>query len=288
MGEAARLHEEQVAYWSGPGGERWVRGHRRSEAMMVGIADIALDRAAARAGESVVDIGCGCGATTVALAERVGPAGHVLALDVSAPILAAARERLGGLPQVETVLADAASHEFRPASADLLFSRFGVMFFGDPTAAFGNLRRALKPGGRLAFACWRQPRENPWMMTPLEAVRRHAPAPPRPGPEEPGPFSFADQARVARILTAAGFGPVEFEPLDLMVDLASGQGLEAAVETALGVGPSARALEDQPDQVRAAAAVDLRKTLSAYLVGRSVRLAAAVWLVRAGGAAERA
>ena len=137
--------------------------------------------------------------------RRSAPIGHVLGIDISAPMLARARQVApAGLP-VDFVLADATVYPFDPASFDLLASRFGVMFFAEPALSFANLRRALRPSGRLAFACWREPRENPWMMAPLQAVYKHVPKLPQQGPEDPGPFAFASEARVHRILGEAGF-----------------------------------------------------------------------------------
>jgi hypothetical protein len=155
------------------------------------------------------------------------------------------------------------------------------MFFGDPTAAFANLRKALKPTGRVVFACWRTPPENPWMSVPMQAARKHLPPAPEPGPEDPGPLSFGRSERVTRILTAAGFTPPTFEKVDMSVDLAAGLGLDAAVAGALEFGPAARAIEGQPDAVRDAVAVTLRETLAPYLADDgSVKLPAAIWIVR--------
>jgi len=126
-----------------------------------------------------------------------------------------------GLP-VEFVLADATVYPFDPAGIDLLVSRFGVMFFADPAVSFANMRRGLRPSGRLAFVCWREPRENPWLMTPLQAVYKHAPRLPQLGPEDPGPFAFASEARVIRILGEAGFSGIAMQPHDLLLDVAGG------------------------------------------------------------------
>ena len=169
------------------------------------VAEILIDRARPKAGERILDIGCGAGATTFALAQKTGPAGRVLGVDVSAPMLTRARQVAPkGLP-VEFILADATVYPFEPAAFDLLASRFGVMFFAEPALSFANLRKALKPSGRLAFACWREPRNNPFFMAPLQAVYQHVPKLPQPGPEDPGPFSFASEARVNRVLSEAGF-----------------------------------------------------------------------------------
>ncbi len=183
------------------------------------------------------------------------------------------------LKTVEYICADAAVHDFAAPIADWLFSRFGVMFFGDPAAAFANLKRALKPGAKLLFACWRAPSENPWMMVPLQAAYEHVPRLPKPDPEDPGPYSFADTARVTRILIAAGFAAPRFTPVDVALDFAAGQGFDNAVRLALSVGATSRAIQDQPEDVRAKVAASVRKALSPYLKSGTVALAGAIWMV---------
>jgi SAM-dependent methyltransferase len=185
-----------------------------------------------------------------------------------------------GLP-LDFALADATVYPFDPESFDLLVSRFGVMFFAEPVISFSNLRRALGRSGRLAFACWREPRENPWMTLPLQAVYQHVPKPPPPGPEDPGPFAFASEERVHRILGEAGFKAIEMEPVALAFDIALGRGLEAAVQSAMQIGPSSRALEGHPPEVRAATAKSIGELLTPYQRGESVPLAGSIWIVTA-------
>src|SRR5688572_12503791 len=194
------LNADQIAYWNGPAGQRWTDRQALQDVLLAPVSEILIDRAGVRAGERIIDVGCGCGAIAIALAQRTGPAGHVLGIDISAPMLAQARQLTpAGIP-VEFVLADATVYPFVPAGFDLLVSRFGVMFFAEPVLSFANMRRALRPSGRLAFACWREPRENPWMMAPLQAVYQHVPKLPQQEPEDPGPFAFASEVRVHRIL----------------------------------------------------------------------------------------
>ena len=275
---------DEIAYWNGPGGQRWLNRQATQDVLLAPIGEILLERAAPRAGQFVLDIGCGCGATTFALARRVAPGGHVLGIDVSALMLQRARELAPvGLP-VEFALADATVYSFEAGRADLLCSRFGVMFFADPVRSFGNMRRGLRAGARLAFACWRPARENPWLMVPLQEAYRHVPRLPEIGPEDPGPFSFADERRVRAILESAGFSAIRLEPVDLLLDLATGGGLEAAVGTAVGMGPASRALDGQPPALRAAAEVSIRTALARHQVGDCVPLAAALWVVTATSA----
>ena len=274
---------DQIAYWNGPGGQHWADRQQAQDVVLAPVSDVLIDRAHAKAGERIIDVGCGCGATTIALAQKVGLAGHVLGIDISAPMLARARQLLTpGLP-VEFALADATVYPFVPASFDLVVSRFGVMFFAEPARSFANLRRALRPTGRLTFACWRDPRENPFFMAPLQAVYKHVPKLPRPEPEDPGPFSFASEERVRRILGEAGFQGIEMEPCNLALDVAVGRGLDVAVQSALEIGPAARALAEQPPDVVAAATDSIREALAVYLSGPSVPLPASIWIVTARG-----
>ena len=274
---------DQIAYWNGPGGQHWTDRQQTQDALLATISEILIDRAKAKAGERIVDVGCGCGATAIALAEKVGPTGHVLGVDISAPMLARARQIAPNEVPVDFILADATVYPFVPASFDLLVSRFGVMFFAEPALSFANMRKALRPSGRLAFACWREPRDNPWLMTPLQAVYKHVPKLPQLGPEDPGPFAFASEQRVQRILSEAGFSRTAMERCDLSLDVAVGGGLDTAVETALDIGPASRALEGQPSEVRAAATGSIREALAPFVRGQAVPLPASIWIVTALG-----
>jgi ubiquinone/menaquinone biosynthesis C-methylase UbiE len=272
---------DQIAYWNGPVGQHWTDRQAIQDVLLAPVSEILIDRAGAKAGERIIDVGCGCGATAIALAERVAPSGFVLGIDISAPMLSCARQLAPkGLP-LDFVLADATVYPFDPSSFELLASRFGVMFFADPVVSFANLRRALAPSGRLAFACWREPRDNPWMMTPLQAAYQHVPKLPQVGPEDPGPFAFASEERVRRVLGDAGFKQVAMDPCNLMLDLAIGRGLEVAVQGALEIGPSSRALEGQPPELREAARNSIREALLPFVRGPSVPLPASVWMVTA-------
>jgi SAM-dependent methyltransferase len=182
---------------------------------------------------------------------------------------------------MDLVLADATVHAFEPGTANLLVSRFGVMFFADPVLSFQNMRRALRPGGRIAFACWRALDDNPWMQVPLQAAVRHVAPPPAAGPGAPGMFSFASEERVRGILSVAGFADIDMEAVDLSLDLATGKGLDAAVESALEVGPLHRALEGQPPDVMAKVVGTTRMALAPFQKGDTVALGASVWIATA-------
>ena len=272
---------DQIAYWNGAGGQRWADRQAVQDILLQPLADILIDRAKVKTGMRILDVGCGSGATSFAFAQATGASGHVMGIDISAPMLARARESTPPGAPVEFVLADATVYPFTPNSFDLLASRFGVMFFADPVLSFANMRKAMRQSGRLVFICWREPRENPFFMTPLQAVYRHVPKMPPVGPEDPGPFSFASQERVKRVLAAAGFSEIAMEARDLKLDIAIGQGLDAAVQSAAQLGPAARALNDQPPDIVAAATQSIREALTPHLTGEGVPLDAAIWIVTA-------
>lgn len=272
---------DQVAYWNGPAGQRWADRQAAQDILLKPVADALIKRAKFVPGERVIDVGCGSGATAIAFARKVAPTGHVFGIDVSAPMLERARQSAPKDLPIEFALADATVYPFEPASYDVLASRFGVMFFADPALSFGNMRKALRPSGRLAFACWREPRENPFFMAPLAAAYKHVPKLPHQGPEDPGPFAFASEARVRRILDAAGFKDVQMEPCPLLLDAAIGRGLDGAVQGAFEIGPVSRALDGQPEHLRTAVANSIREALTPFAKGDAVLLPASVWIVTA-------
>jgi len=281
MTPAQQFNEAQRERWNGEDGEFWVRQQDRLDRTLAPVTGPLLAFAAPRTGSTVIDVGCGCGATTIELARSVGPSGRVIGLDISEPMLSLAAARLRDFANTTCTLGDAADLPLAALNADLIVSRFGVMFFGDPVAAFSNLRTGLAPGGRLRFACWRPIAENPWLQIPLHAVYEHAPRLPKPEPEEPGPFAFADTDRVTRILTSAGFTAPTFTPLDIQLDIAAGGTLDDAVMQSSEMGPAKRALADQSEDVRIAARESIRKALAPYASSSGVTLPAAVWLVAA-------
>lgn len=281
---ASPVHAENAAqaeYWSGAGGQRWIDNQEHQDQVLRPVSGRLIVAAGAKPGERVIDVGCGCGATTIDFAQRVTPEGEILGLDVSEPMLVRARERAKQDLPARFVHADATVHDFAPEWADLIVSRFGVMFFADPARSFANLRNGLRRGGRLAFACWREARQNPFFMVSLREALKHAPPLPEMDPEAPGPFAFADKARVQRILSEAGYADIALTPHDLDLDIAVGGGLDAAVAAALAIGPTSRMLDGQSETVRAAAIADIRKALGAHARGASVPLGAAIWVVTA-------
>ena len=276
----------QSAEWNGRTGAAWLTHQERLDRMLAPFGAAAFEAALPAQAEHVLDIGCGAGSTTLALARAIGPYGIATGLDISEPLLARARARAmeAGIA-VSFLLADAARHGFEPESVDLLFSRFGVMFFDDPVAAFGNLRRALKPGGRLAFVCWRGAEENDWVRLPMTAVRSIVPPQTPLDPDAPGPFSFGDAKRVKTILTEAGFTDIGFAAFDRDLLFGTGISRDAAIEDALEqafeVGPLSRALADQPEHIRLQAVQAVRAAFAQRVSGTSVVIRGAAWIVTA-------
>jgi SAM-dependent methyltransferase len=279
MADPEQFNADQLAFWNGPGGDIWVARQAHTDVTLAPVSEALLAHSAPRTGERVLDVGCGCGTSTLEFARAVGPAGRVAALDISGPMLAEgeARAKAAGIANVEWRQADAATAALD--GFDLLTSNFGLMFFGDPVAALAHMRRAARPGARMAFVCWRTLDENPWMEVPMRAVAPHVPPRPKGDPEAPGMFAFADPQRVTRVLTAAGWAPPQFERLDRDLDIAAGRGLEEAVVQSTQIGAVNSWLRNQPAEVVTAAVASLREALAPHRDGASVRLPGAMWLV---------
>jgi SAM-dependent methyltransferase len=276
-------NQEQSEYWNEQAGPRWVAAQERIDAMIEPLGLEGIQRAAPAPGERALDVGCGCGQTALALAERVGPSGRVLGIDLSEPMLALARDRAAGLDQARFVRADAQTHDFGDERFDVIFSRFGVMFFADPVAAFANLRGALAPAGRLVFVCWQSPARNGWATVPMQAVLRHIAPPPAADPDAPGPFAFADADRVEKILREAGFAEVAVESSEGTLSLGGSGTLDEAVEFGLNIGPGSRLLADQPPETAAAARASVREALAPFERPDGVHVPRATWIASARG-----
>jgi len=267
----------QIAYWNGPAGDRWAGMWELLDRAEAAITEVALELAAARPGERVLDVGCGVGSTTLALRERVGAGGAVTGIDISAPMLAAARARAAGTG-VTFLEGDASAYVFRPEH-DLVFSRFGVMFFADPVQAFANLRRAAAAGGRLAFVCWRAAEDQPWAMVPIVAARALLPELEPPPPHLPGPFAFADPERVHGILDRAGWRRIEIERRDQAMRY--GDTVEEAAHAARLIGPLARSIGELDEQGRRRLHELLIAALAPFAAPGGVELPSSCWLVSA-------
>lgn len=275
----SRTHE-----WAGASGDNWVVHQQRLDLMLEAFGEAAIAAAGIAPADHILDIGCGAGATSFALAERVGADGQVLGVDISPQLVARARSSAPAGAPVVFQLADAATAALPHAAFDLIFSRFGVMFFDDPVAAFAHMRAALRPDGRLAFACWRAPADNDWVRLPIAAIRPLVTPPPT-DPLAPGPFAFADRERVETILTAAGFAGIEMAPFDAVIPYGWGatraEAIDDAVRLASAVGPLSRALADQPDDIREKATAAVRAAFAERPGETSLFLDGAAWIVTA-------
>ncbi len=279
MADPEQFNADQVSFWNGSGGHTWVKRQEHTDITFAPVTEALLALAAPRSGERVLDVGCGCGATTLDLARAVGPTGRVAALDISGPMLAEGqtRAKAAGIDNIDWRQADAATAALEPF--DLLASNLGTMFFGDPVAAFAHLRAAARPDARMTLVCWRQLSENPWMEVPMRAVAPHVPPRPKSDPHAPGMFAFADPQRVSQVLTAAGWARPRLDKLDHDLDIAAERGLEEAVVQSTQIGAVNSWLRGQPAEVVTAAVASLREALAAHLHGASVRLPGAMWLI---------
>ncbi len=236
---------EQQENWNGPGGQSWVRYQERIDRAVQAFSAAVLQRLGAQPGESIIDVGCGAGTTTLALAQAVGESGKVLGLDFSEPLLDLARKRCAALPQVSLLHGDAgqprAERDF-----DALFSRFGVMFFDQPSIAFANLRHCLREDARLTFLCWQQRDNNPWVSQPMACMLPFLPqTPPPPTPHAPGAFGLADKDYTRAVLSEAGFKDIEIDPITMDVTLST-EGVASAVDFNMKLSPAAHLTKDLP------------------------------------------
>ncbi len=274
-------NEQQTEQWNGVESNHWVENAERYDRQLAPFADALFERLTLAGMDRVLDIGCGCGATTITAAAQ---AQHAVGLDLSGPMLAVARNRAAdaGLANVEFVEADAQVHRFVPASFDVVVSRFGVMFFDDPAAAFANLRGALADDGRLVFVCWRPLDANEWLLVPGLAAAAHVALPDLGGENAPGMFSLADDDAIRAVLGGAGFNTVKMEPFDTTITLGGGGTVDETLDYLLGTGIAHALLDTATPDAREHAIDAVRASLAEhYEAGVGVRLGASAWLVSA-------
>jgi SAM-dependent methyltransferase len=272
-------NQAQIDYWNGPTGERWAKYQSEMDRTLADSAEAALKLADAQPGERVLDIGCGAGGTSLLLAQAVGPGGAVTGVDVSQPMLKLARTRARA-KNIQFLEADAATYPFRP-EFDLIFSRFGVMFFVDPVAAFANIRKGADKSARLAFICWRAVAENEWASLPFQIAKPFLPEQPAISADAPGPFAFADAGRLRAILEGAGLSGVQIEPFQGFMNLGRAPAGAAFQSTNL-MGPTARALRNADEATRSRVMDAITNGLAEIQTAdQEIRLGTACWLVRA-------
>jgi SAM-dependent methyltransferase len=266
--------------WIGPVGQEWARRGAALERLLAPPGEAGLRALAPRRGERVLDLGCGSGASTEALADAVGPEGRVTGIDVSPDLIGLARARLAGRWSVELIEADAGRHPFAPEAHDALFSRFGAMFFDDPPAALGNLRRALKRGARAVFVAWREPARNEWAAVPMRFARERLGDAGAAG--GPGPFAWADPGVYRPVLAQAGFSDIRENAHDFTAEIADGDDpdpVARAVRFVTRIGPLARRLREAPESARHEAEAFLDMCLRGHVEGGAVRLRASAWII---------
>lgn len=267
----------EIEFWNAAPGRNWADRQADLDEVYSGATEILLDSARPQPGERVLDVGCGAGASSLAFAAAVGPGGSVCGIDVSRPLLERARARVreAALATVSFVEADAQEHAFPGAAFDLVVSRFGMMFFADPVAAFCNLRTALRTGGRMAFVAWSGAEANPWFTVPKEVAIARLGGVPEAPPEAPGPMAFQDIDRVVGLMRQAGLAEGRGERVDTF--LSHSRGIEALTALATVIGPTARILREKDGDAedRAAIAADLATRLEVFRDGGEVRVPAA-------------
>jgi SAM-dependent methyltransferase len=270
---------EQYDLWNGENGRRWVADADHRDRMIAEVGDALIAAANLVAGERVLDIGCGCGATSFAAAARVAPGGSVLGVDISATMLDVARARASsaGATDVTFLQADAQTSRFEPGGFDVAVSRFGTMFFADPAAAFANIARALRPGGRLCIATWQSLAANEWLTLPAATLLELGSPPEATG--GPGMFAQAEPAVVTSLLSAAGLDDVELTPVSVMLHV--GTDAAAAASHLAETGPGRAILETIPAEDRPRAIAAVEALLARRVTADGVRLGGAVWIVTA-------
>ena len=280
----------QIEFWNGETGQNWVSHDALMEAMLQPLGEAVMDSLSLQPGEHVLDIGCGCGHTSLNLADRIGAEGSVTGIDISAPMLAVARQLAAehnaghntGHNAVQFVEADAQTHTFTPEIYDAVFSRFGVMFFEDPVAAFANIRRSLRPSARLAFCCWQPRAVNPFMTVPAMAALELLPAPPEIPPRTPGPFAFEEADYVTEILNKAAFEHVAVTPLRQPLTFGRGLSLEDIVERLVQIGPIAQMVREAPKDLQQPVRDKVVDAVAPfYQDGSGMTLEGQFWLVTA-------
>ncbi|GAB3389837.1 class I SAM-dependent methyltransferase [Lysobacter fragariae] len=279
------IDDGQAKLWNGPAGRAWVETQSLLDQLFEPFQDLLVDAASVGPGSRVLDIGCGTGSTTLAVARRLGVGGLCIGVDISEPMIAAARARAEqeGTP-ASFIRANAGNHAFEPASFDRLISRFGVMFFDDPIGAFANLRRAAKNDAGFHFIAWRSASENPFMTTAERAALPLLPNLPARQPGAPGQFAFADQRRVHAILEASGWTGIDIQPIDVACVLPE----KDLMPYLTRLGPVGVMLQELDDLTRARVVETVRAAFDPYVHGAEVRFTAACWMVSARAPASDA
>ena len=281
MSELTIANQEQREFWSDIKGDLWVTLQPRIDTMLATFGDKALDTLNPQSGERILEIGCGTGTTTLALGDRVGASGEILAADLSQPMLSKAIERanLGAQRPITFVEADAQVHNFPTTAFDAVYSRFGVMFFDNPVAAFRNIRKAVRPGGRMAYVCWADRKANPWIRIPAGAAKAFLDLPAPPPDDAPGQFSMENEHRVQQILHDAGWSDIGLERFTVNGSIGSNAADAASFITKMGPMSEPFALADSDTQNKTLQVIE--EALTPYSNDNGVTLGFSTWIVSA-------
>jgi SAM-dependent methyltransferase len=276
---------EQIEYWNGDGGKRWAQEDDTMARLLHPVSEALLNHANLEGCQSALDVGCGGGSQSLMLARKLGPDAQVLGVDISEPMLQVARGKAAEpgptCADINFLQADASTYDFGTPDFDLVFSRFGVMFFDDPVGAFSNLRKFLRPQARLAFCCWQAMQDNDWTRIPLQAALQHVPPPEKPDPQAPGPFAFADPQRVQDILQASGFRDIAVESFTRDIRFGEASTLAASVRQLAMIGPVSRLLVDQEPDIMERVFSSMEEVLAPYYCDGALNLPGAIWFVTA-------
>jgi ubiquinone/menaquinone biosynthesis C-methylase UbiE len=274
--------DEQTTLWNGPAGRAWVEAQELLDQMFKPFEDLLVEAVSAGSGGRVLDVGCGTGSTTLAVARLLGAKGRCTGIDISDPMIAVARARAERESRPASFIrANAQIHAFESESFDMIISRFGVMFFDDSVRAFANLRRAARDDAEFRFIAWRSTAENPFMTTAERAAAPLLPNLPARRPDAPGQFAFADRRRVYSILEESGWAEIDIQPIDVACTLPE----NGLVRYLTRIGPVGRILQDADDQTRTHVIETVRATFDPYVHGSEVRFTAACWMVGARASA---
>ncbi|MFY1826173.1 class I SAM-dependent methyltransferase [Myxococcus fulvus] len=269
---------EQEALWKGPAGHAWVDTREALEQLFKPFESLFIEAVRTSGAHRVLDVGCGTGSTTLAVARHLGATGQCVGLDVSTPMLAVAREQAEAQRVAARFIeANAETYAFEPASFDLVMSRFGVMFFDDPVRAFTNLRRAATRDARLCCVAWRSPEENPFMTTAEKAAAPFLTNIPPRVPDAPGQFAFADPNRVQRILEQSGWTDLTLRAIDVPCTMPA----RSLAQYVTRLGPVGRVIQELDEKARARLVDTLLAAFSPFVHGDEVRLTAACWRIEA-------
>ncbi|WP_171013736.1 class I SAM-dependent methyltransferase [Chitinivorax sp. B] len=273
-----QANDEQTKLWNGPAGHAWINMQALLDQLFKPFENLLVEAVVRNAGHKVLDVGCGTGGTTLAIASRLGTNGYCTGIDISEPMIATAqlRSERDNTP-ASFICANVQAHKFEPACFDMIISRFGVMFFDDPVQAFSNLKHAARDKAKLRFIAWRSAAENPFMTTAERAAAPLIPNLPTRRPDAPGQFAFGDQHRIYSILHQSGWTDIQIQPIDVACTFPEQNLLQYLTQ----LGPVGLILQEADEQTRTRVIHVVRQAFDPYVHGMEVRFTAACWMVSA-------